>query len=84
MESQGSKLGVAAPRLRPFEVQGSGLDVGCCGPVPCSSKCVADEWRSTWGATFLFNFEEAYGQVYAAAEKQSRMLSGLKNSLTAT
>jgi four helix bundle protein len=27
---------------------------------------------------------EAYGQVYAAAEKQSRMLSGLKHSLAAT
>jgi four helix bundle protein len=31
-----------------------------------------------------FLSEEAYGQVYAAAEKQSRMLSGLKNSLAAT
>ena len=28
-----------------------------------------------------FLSEEAYGQVYAAAEKQSRMLSGLRRSL---
>ena len=31
-----------------------------------------------------FLSEEAHGQVYAAAEKQSRMLSGWKNSLAAT
>jgi hypothetical protein len=46
------------------------------------------QWMFDVGCWMLdvqgFLSEEAYGQVYAAAEKQSRMLSGLRNSLAAT
>jgi four helix bundle protein len=37
--------------------------------------------QATIGKHQGFLSEPAYGQVYAAAEKQSRMLSGLKHSL---
>jgi hypothetical protein len=37
--------------------------------------------QSTISKRQAFLSEQTYGQVYAAAEKQSRMLSGLRHSL---